>query len=137
MTKFHLGRGLTEYFLYQGVASGEEVTHTIYICRTRAGATKTLGLAVMEWKLNIVFERYSGSITSPSVTRNKGITKYLTDKEKKLKEIRDSWICEKVWLKAAKSVSGKWILLKFVRETRTKNPLPPVQSFFGAVVHLV
>ena len=26
MTKFHLGRGLTEYFLYKGVASGEEVT---------------------------------------------------------------------------------------------------------------
>ena len=49
MTKFHLGRGLTEYFLYKGEASGEEVTRTIYICRARAGATKTLGLAaVME-----------------------------------------------------------------------------------------
>ena len=34
-------------------------------------------------------------------------------------------ICEKVWLKAAKSVSGKWILLKFVRETRTKSPYLP------------
>ena len=29
------------------------------------------------------------------------------------------------WLKAAKSVSGKWILLKFVRETRTKSPYLP------------
>ena len=48
MTKCHLGRGLTEYFLYKGVASGEEATHTIYICRARAGATKTLSLAVME-----------------------------------------------------------------------------------------
>ena len=48
MTKCHLGRGLTEYFLYKYVASGEEVTHTIYICRARVGATKTHGLAVME-----------------------------------------------------------------------------------------
>ena len=48
MTKCHLGRGLTEYFLYKGVASGEEVTHKIYICRARVAATKTLGLAVME-----------------------------------------------------------------------------------------
>ena len=55
MTKCHLGRGLTEYSLYKGVASGEEATHTIYICRARAGATKTLGLAVMESKLNVFF----------------------------------------------------------------------------------
>ena len=48
MTKCYLGRGLTEYFLYKGVASGEEVTHTVYICRARAGATKTLSLEVME-----------------------------------------------------------------------------------------
>ena len=48
MTKFHLGRGLTKYFLCKGVAFGEEVTHKIYICRNRAEATKTLGLAVME-----------------------------------------------------------------------------------------
>ena len=45
--------------------------------------------------------------------------------KKKLKETRDSSICEKVWLKAAKSVSGKWILLKFVRETGTKSPYLP------------
>ena len=48
MTKCHPGRGLTDYFLYWGVASGEEVTHTIYICRARVGAPKTLALAVME-----------------------------------------------------------------------------------------
>ena len=48
MTKCHLGRDLTEYFLYKGVACGEEVTHKIYICKARAGATKTLCLAVME-----------------------------------------------------------------------------------------
>ena len=48
MTKCYLGRGLTEYFLYKGVASGEEVTHTVYIGRARAGATKTLSLEVME-----------------------------------------------------------------------------------------
>ena len=46
MIRFHLGGGLTEYFLYNGVASGEEVTHKIYICRARVGATKTLRLAV-------------------------------------------------------------------------------------------
>ena len=45
--------------------------------------------------------------------------------KKKLKEIRDSWICEKICLKAVKSVSGKWILLKFVRETWTKSPYLP------------
>ena len=48
MTKFYLGSGLTEYFPYKGEASEEEVTHTIYICRARTGATKTLGLAPME-----------------------------------------------------------------------------------------
>ena len=32
---------------------------------------------------------------------------------------------KKVWLKAATSVSGKGILLKFVRETRTKSPYLP------------
>ena len=58
------------------------------------------------------------------VTHNKG--------KKTLKEIRGSWIFEKVWLKAAKSVSEKWILLKFVRETRTKPPYLP-----SKVVHLV
>ena len=36
------------YFLYKGVASEEEASHTIYIYRARAGATKTLGLAAME-----------------------------------------------------------------------------------------
>ena len=29
MTKCHLGRGLPEYFF---VASGEEITYTVYIC---------------------------------------------------------------------------------------------------------
>ena len=59
--------------------------------------------------------------------------KNLSDRWKKnLKEIRGSWIFEKVWLKAAKSVSEKWILLKFVRETRTKPPYLP-----SKVVHLV
>ena len=66
MTKCHLGRGLTEYFLYKGVASGEEVTPTIYICRSRVKATKTLSLAV---KVEYFFERYSGPITSPRVER--------------------------------------------------------------------
>ena len=46
---------------------------------------------------------------------------YLTDEKKELKDIRDSWIFQKVRLKAAKSVSGKWISLKFVRETGTKS----------------
>ena len=131
MTKFQLGRGLTKYFLYKGVDSGEEVTHTIYICRLRAGATKTLGLAAMEWKLNIFFlailriNYFTEGGEGLRVTRNKG--KKISDrwKKNKLKEIRDSWICEKVWLKAAKSVSGKWILLKFVRETRKKSPYLP------------
>ena len=45
--------------------------------------------------------------------------------KKKLKDIRDSWIFEKVRVKATKSVSGKGILLKFVRETRTKSPYLP------------
>ena len=57
MTIFYQGRGLTEYFLYKGVAAGEGVTHTIYICRARVGATKTLSLAV---KVEYFFERYSG-----------------------------------------------------------------------------
>ena len=55
MTKCHLGRGLPEYFIYKDVASGEEITYTIYICRARVWATKTLGLAVMEIKLNTFF----------------------------------------------------------------------------------
>ena len=29
MTKCHLGCGLPEYFIYKGVASGEEITYTI------------------------------------------------------------------------------------------------------------
>ena len=52
---FHLGRGLTQYFLYKGVGSGEEVSHTIYICRAKVGATKTLSLAVKD---EYFFERY-------------------------------------------------------------------------------
>ena len=52
--------------------------------------------------------------------------------EKQLKDIRDSWIHETVWIKTAKNISGTWILLKFVRETRTIS-LPPLQSYFAAV----
>ena len=63
------------------------------------------------------------------VTHNKG--KNLSDRwKKKLKEIRGSWIFKKVWLKAAKSVSEKWILLEFVRETRTKPPYLPSKNYF-------
>ena len=79
-------------------------------------------------KVEYFFERYSGPITSPRVERvyARRVTKakvYLTDK-RKLKYIRDSRIVKKVRLEAAKSVSGKSILLKFVRETRTKSPYP-------------
>ena len=78
-------------------------------------------------KVEYFFERYSGPITSPRVERvyawRVTMAIYLAAKKKrKLKEIFDSWFFEKVWLKAAKSVSGKWTLLKFVRETRTKSP---------------
>ena len=104
MTKFHLGRGLTEYFLYKGVASGEEVRHKIYICRARAGATKTLGLAAMEWKLNTFFERYSESITSPRVER---VYAWRVTKEKNIwqmkekKNKRDPWFMN-LWKSMAK-----------------------------------
>ena len=52
---------IPEYFLYKGVASGEEVTKKKTSCRARVAATKTLGLIVMEIKLNAVFKRYSVS----------------------------------------------------------------------------
>ena len=86
----------------------------------------------MEWKLNIFWtilrtnyftERvYAWRITKAKI--------YLTDEKKKLKEIRGSWIFKKVWLKAAKSVGEKWILLEFVRETRTKPPYLPSKNYF-------
>ena len=74
MTKCYLGSGLPEYFLYKGVTSGEEVTYTIYICRARVGATKTLSLAVMEIKLNIFlndtqFRHSNRPISSQGVER--------------------------------------------------------------------
>ena len=125
MTKCHLGRGLPEYFF---VTSGEEITYTIYICWATVWATKTLGLAVMEIQLNTSFwtilwtDYFTEGVKGLCMTRNK--CKNLCDTWKK-KEISDSWIYEKVWLKAAKSVSGKWILLKFVRETWTKSPHLP------------
>ena len=44
---------IPEYFLYKGVASGEEVTkNKITTCRARVWASKTPGLAVMEIKVN-------------------------------------------------------------------------------------
>ena len=83
MTKCHLGRGLTEYFLYKYVASGEEVTHTIYICRASVRASKTLGLAVLEWRLNIFLNDTKTNYFTEGgeglcVTRNKG--KNLSDR---------------------------------------------------------
>ena len=86
MTKLHLGRDLTEYFLYKGVASGEEVTLTIYICRARAGATKTrsIGMKVeyFFWamlRINYLTEGGEGLC----VTGNKG--KKQSDRWKKKK----------------------------------------------------
>ena len=44
---------IPEYFLYKGVASGEEVTkNKKTTCRARVLASKTLGLEVMEIKVN-------------------------------------------------------------------------------------
>ena len=107
------------------VASGEQLTYTMFICRARVGANKTLSLAVMEINLNIFLNdtqfRHSNGPISSHVTKEKICVTDL----KQLKQIRDSWICEKLWLKAAKSVTGKWILLKFVREARTKPPTSP------------
>ena len=125
-----LDRGLTEYSLCKGVACGEEVTHTIYICRARAGATKTLGLAVMQWKLNIFFNdtqdqllhRWWRAFMHEAWQRQK----FIWQTKKTMK--RHSWFMKflkEVRLKAAKSVSGKWILLRFRRETRTKSPYLP------------
>ena len=103
------------------------------ICRARVEATKTLGLAVMEIKLTDIFfwnetqfRRSNGPkrvqrVYSWHVTR----PKICVTGEKQLKDIRDSWIYEKVWLKAAKSISGTWILLKFERETLTQPPYLP------------
>ena len=57
MTTCYLGRGLPQYFLHKSVASGEDGIGKLNICRARMEATKTLGLAVMEIKLNIFFEQ--------------------------------------------------------------------------------
>ena len=46
---------IPEYFLYKGVASGEEVTKKITICRARVGASRTLGLVAMDEKVNVFF----------------------------------------------------------------------------------
>ena len=91
-------------------------------------ATKTLGLAVMEIQLNTSFwsilgtDYFAEGGKGLCMTRNECKNLCATWKKK---EISDSWIYEKLWLKAAKSVSGKWVLLKFVRETRTKSPHLP------------
>ena len=53
MTKCTLASGLPEYFLYTGVASGEEVTYKI--CKPCMWATKTLDLAEMEIKVSNFF----------------------------------------------------------------------------------
>jgi len=55
MTKCTVASGLPEYFLYTDVASGEEVTYKIYICKHCMWATKTLDLAEMEIKVSNFF----------------------------------------------------------------------------------
>ena len=129
MTKCHLGHGLTEDFLYKGVAFQEEVTHTIYICIPGQGLLKLSASQKRNesWTFFSTILRtnyFTEGGEGLCMTRNKG--KNLSDRWKKeLKDIRDSWIFEKVRLKAAKRVSGKRIVLKFVRETRTKSPYLP------------
>ena len=92
MTKCHQNRGLTEYFLYKGVASGEEVTHTIYICRARTGATKTRSNGMkVEYFLSTINRTnyFTKGGAGLCMTHNKG--KNLSDRSKKeLKDIRDS-----------------------------------------------
>ena len=87
------------------------------IRRARVAASKTLGLVKMEIKVlfffnNTQFRCSNGPISSQykesakglCMTRNEG--KNLCDTwKKKLKEISDLWIHEKVWLKAAKVAS--------------------------------
>ena len=59
----------------------------------------------------------------------------MKNNQRYVQDIRDSWIYEKVWLKAAKSISGKWILLKSCAfNAPPPPPLPPLQSYFVAVV---
>jgi len=55
MTKCIVASSLPEYFLYMGVASGEEVRYKIYICKPCMWATKTLDLAEMEIKVSNFF----------------------------------------------------------------------------------
>ena len=80
-------------------------SHAYNICRAWVGATKTLGLAVMEWKWNIFLNDTKDQLLHRGwrglcVTRKTKAKMYLTDKKK---DIRDSWISEKVRLKAAES----------------------------------
>ena len=51
--------------------------------------------------------------------------KFVCQMKNNYKEIRNSWIYEKVWLKAAKSISGKWILLNSCAWNATPPPHLP------------
>ena len=94
-------------------------------------ASKTLDLVVIETKVegfffnNHQFRRSNGPIISQS--EEGGNELCVKRMKNNYKEIRDSFIYEKVWLKAAKNIRSKRILLKFVSETGT-NPSPYLPS---------
>ena len=101
-------------------------------------ATKTLDLVVMEIKVegfflthhgllfnNNQFRRSNGPIISQS--KEGGNELCVNGMKDNYKEIRDSCIFEKLWLKAAKSIRSKRILLKFVSKTGT-TPSPYLPS---------
>ena len=96
------------------------------IFRARVGATKTLNLAVIEVRLNIFW-------TIPSLLGR--VMDRLIDGQCRF-SVGNSWIREfmkKVWLKAAKSISGKWILLNSCAWNANPPPLPPLQSYSGCL----
>ena len=100
-------------------------------------ASKTLDLVVMEIKVegfflthhsllfnNNQFRRSNGPIISQS--KEGGNELCVNGMKDNYKEIRDSCIFEKLWLKAAKSIRSKRNLLKFVSKTgSTPSPYLP------------
>ena len=106
------------------------------IFRARVGATKTLNLAVIEVRLNIFWTIPSllGRVMDRLIhTQCRFRQKFVCQMKNNYKEIRDSSIYEKVWLKAAKSISGKWILLNSCAWNANPPPLPPLQSYSGCL----
>ena len=101
-------------------------------------ASKTPDLVVMEIKVEGFFLTRHGLLfnnnqlrrsNGPIISQSKegGNELCVNGMKDNYKEIRDSCIFEKLWLKAAKSIRSKRILLKFVSKTGT-TPSPYLPS---------